>query len=76
MESIWNRTCSISPRDSLKEDRKAETVIIGAGMTGILTAYLLKKRGISSIILEAGRIGGRIDREHNCKNYKSAWSNL
>lgn len=58
MESIWNRTCSISPRDSLKEDRKAETVIIGAGMTGILTAYLLKKRGISSIILEAGRIGG------------------
>jgi len=41
--------------------KKAEIIIIGAGLTGLTTAYLLKQQGISSILLEAdNRIGGRI----------------
>ena len=37
-------------------------VIIGAGLSGLLTAYLLKKEGIPFTILEArNRIGGRIN---------------
>lgn len=37
-------------------------VILGAGLSGLSTAYLLKKRGISVQLLEArNRIGGRID---------------
>ncbi|MFT5890950.1 MAG: monoamine oxidase [Dokdonia sp.] len=36
-------------------------LIIGAGLTGLLLAYRLKKQGISVIVLEArDRIGGRI----------------
>lgn len=36
-------------------------IIIGAGLTGLTTAYLLKKAGIKATILEARpRIGGRI----------------
>ncbi|NAS31018.1 FAD-dependent oxidoreductase [Flavobacteriaceae bacterium R38] len=42
--------------------KKSEVIIIGAGLTGLTTAYFLKQRGISAIILEASpRIGGRID---------------
>ena len=37
-------------------------IIIGAGLSGLLTAYRLKKEGISFKILEArSRIGGRIN---------------
>jgi len=37
-------------------------IIIGAGLSGLMTAYLLKKKGLEFTILEAGtRIGGRIE---------------
>ena len=37
-------------------------IIIGAGLSGLMTAYLLKKKGLEYIILEANsRIGGRIE---------------
>lgn len=38
-----------------------EHIIIGAGLTGLTVAYLLKKKGIAALVLEArDRIGGRI----------------
>jgi len=38
-----------------------EIIILGAGLTGLTIAYLLKKKGINASILEArNRIGGRI----------------
>jgi len=40
---------------------KTEVLIIGAGLTGLLLAYRLKKNGVSVKVLEANsRIGGRI----------------
>jgi len=39
--------------------------IIGAGLCGLTLAYLLKKKGIKSVLLEANnRIGGRIDTRY------------
>ena len=46
-----------SPRKPLKENISVETVIIGAGMAGVLTAYELRRRGKPCVILEAKRIG-------------------
>ncbi|NER14278.1 FAD-dependent oxidoreductase [Leptobacterium flavescens] len=41
---------------------KSEVIIIGAGLSGLATAYYLKKKGISFLILEAAdRTGGRIE---------------
>ncbi|MEW7292258.1 flavin monoamine oxidase family protein [Aquimarina sp. 2304DJ70-9] len=41
---------------------KSEVIIIGAGLTGLLLAYRLKKEGISFKILESrNKIGGRIN---------------
>jgi len=40
---------------------KPQIIILGAGLSGLTTAYQLKKAGIQSIILEArDRVGGRI----------------
>ncbi len=42
--------------------RKAEVVILGAGMAGLSAAYELEKRGHTCVILSADRrhIGGRV----------------
>ena len=57
MESIWQKTTQISARPALEEDISAETVIIGGGLTGILTAHFLTQAGYDTVVLEAGRIG-------------------
>ena len=57
-KSYWNETVSIPARNPLAGDISIDTVIIGGGMAGILTAFLLKKKGRECIVLEAERIGG------------------
>jgi glycine/D-amino acid oxidase-like deaminating enzyme len=52
MESIWNTGISYEKRPSLREYVSADAVVVGAGLTGILTAYLLAKQGIRVIVLE------------------------
>jgi len=42
-------------------EKRVNTVVVGAGMSGLYAAEQLKKRGRSVVILEAsGRIGGRV----------------
>ncbi len=57
MESIWTESLTLPGRDALKGDIQTDVAVIGGGMAGILTAYLLKKRGIRTVILEARHIG-------------------
>ncbi len=57
MESIWSRTERIREREPLPGDIEARAAVIGAGMAGILTAYLLQGSGIPAVVLEADRIG-------------------
>ena len=57
MESIWSRETEIPRRESLDGDTEAFAVVIGAGMSGILTAYYLKQSGFDVVVLEADRIG-------------------
>lgn len=58
MNSIWTKTCEIDKRDAVNRDMKLNTVIIGAGLAGILTGYKLKEKGIDAVILEASSIAG------------------
>ena len=55
-QSYW--MASVPPTDypALQEDIRVDVAIIGGGMTGITTAYLLKKEGLKVAILEADRI--------------------
>ncbi|MBQ2847593.1 MAG: FAD-dependent oxidoreductase [Clostridia bacterium] len=56
MESLWSRSVEMPAFECLDEDLEAETVIIGGGMAGLLTAYKLKEKGKDAVILEADRI--------------------
>ncbi|MEG0854640.1 MAG: FAD-binding oxidoreductase, partial [Angelakisella sp.] len=57
MKSIWSETAEIPGREALSGNLSAEVAVIGAGMAGILTAYLLQKQGKQVVVLEAERIG-------------------
>lgn len=56
MESVWSKQTKIAKRESLKGDIQVQTAVIGAGMAGILTAYLLKKEGMDVVVVEAKKI--------------------
>ncbi len=56
-EAVW-KDIVIEKREPLNGDLSAKIVIIGAGITGILTAYFLQKAGKEVVILEADRIAG------------------
>ena len=58
MESIWARSCFIPARERLNGDMETEIAVIGGGMAGLLTAYLLQKEGRQVTVLEARCIGG------------------
>lgn len=72
MKSIWS-DAGIARRNPLPGDCSAETVVIGGGMAGILTAYYLQKKGTQVMVLEANRIGSgqtsgttaKITSQHN-----------
>lgn len=55
--SIWQQTTQLPQRQPLPGDLSTETAVIGAGLAGVLIAHRLKRRGISAVVLEAGRIG-------------------
>lgn len=56
MQSVWSRNYKIKEREALKGDIEVEAVVIGAGITGLLTAYMLKERGINVVVIERGKI--------------------
>ena len=57
MPSIWSQTVTMPKFPSLREDKRIHTAVIGGGLAGLLTAYMLKRRGIDCIVLEASRTG-------------------
>lgn len=73
MEAIWKKTVEIPRREMLKGDIHTKVAVIGAGMAGILTAYLLQEQGMEVVVLEADRIAGgqtgnttaKITSQHN-----------
>lgn len=56
--SLWEATGSASKYPSLTADQTADVVIIGAGITGITAAALLRERGRSVIVLEKETVAG------------------
>lgn len=56
MESVWSEKWPRIPADKRELPKKAEVVVIGGGMAGLLCAYKLKEAGVPAIVLEADRI--------------------
>ncbi|GAA4836188.1 FAD-dependent oxidoreductase [Paenibacillus vulneris] len=55
-DSYWLRSMNVPRFPELTENMQADVAVIGGGITGITTAYLLAKRGMKVVVLNAGRI--------------------
>jgi monoamine oxidase len=51
-------------------------IIIGAGLSGLMIATSCKKKGIDVLILEATRIGGRIETVTGTTEQQWKWCHL
>ena len=56
--SIWMATANTLSQSRLREDIRTDVCIIGAGIAGLTTAYLLGREGRSVAVLDDGSIGG------------------
>ena len=56
--SIWMATAEVPEQSTLAENMHSDVCIVGAGIAGMTTAYLLAREGRSVIVLDDGRIGG------------------
>src|SRR5690349_1596537 len=54
--SIWMETADLPDFAALGEDTGASVVVVGAGIAGMTTAYLLSKEGANVIVLDDGPI--------------------
>ncbi|WP_417898278.1 FAD-binding oxidoreductase [Bacillus haimaensis] len=54
--SLWRAYPPLSSFQPLREDITTDVTIVGAGITGITTAYLLAKEGIQVVLLDAGKV--------------------
>ncbi len=52
----WLDSTGTTDYTALKENISTDVVIVGGGMTGIVTAYLLLKQGFEVVIIEADKI--------------------
>ena len=59
----WLSTAKTERYPALAESLTVDVLVVGGGITGITTAYLLRRAGISVALVERGRIG-RIDTGH------------
>ena len=56
--SIWMATANTPSQSPLKESIRTDICIIGAGIAGLTTAFLLGREGRSVVVLDDGTIGG------------------
>src|SRR5213080_2733069 len=56
--SVWMATSDLPSYPALTEDTHSDVCIVGAGIAGMTTAYLLAREGRSVVILDDGPIGG------------------
>lgn len=56
--SLWQKTSAHLPDfPILRQDLSCEAVVVGAGLTGVLTAWMLQEQGVDVVLLESGAPG-------------------
>ena len=67
MASVWKATAERRSFPALERDTQTDVLIIGGGMAGVLTAYMLERAGVSTLLCEAEEIGGGITQNTTAK---------
>ena len=55
--SLWDATIEFPDFSSLEQNATADVCVIGAGIAGLTTAYMLAKEGKNVILVDDGKIG-------------------
>ncbi len=55
-QSYWRDSVNLPEFPHLDENLSADVVIVGGGITGLTSAYLLVKEGLKVVVLEAGKL--------------------
>ena len=56
MKSLWQDKTQLPEFPALQQDLQTDVLVIGGGMAGLLTACLLQKKGINTVLVEQDRI--------------------
>ncbi|MDQ4062021.1 MAG: FAD-dependent oxidoreductase [Pseudomonadota bacterium] len=55
--SLWMETATVEDAAPLSGDERADVVVVGAGISGLSTAYELARAGRSVVVLDRGPLG-------------------
>lgn len=67
MESVWSSEVNLKKREALNQNIECDILVIGAGMAGLLTAYMLTKSGREVVVIDARRIAGGVTKNTTAK---------
>lgn len=56
-KNVWLTTGEQPEREPLRQDVRADVCVVGAGIAGLSTAYMLAREGRSVVVLEHRRVG-------------------
>lgn len=67
MSSLWTRTSDLPHFEPLRHDARADVLIIGGGMAGLLCAYDLRQAGVDALLVEAEELCSGATRNTTAK---------
>jgi glycine/D-amino acid oxidase-like deaminating enzyme/nitrite reductase/ring-hydroxylating ferredoxin subunit len=66
-QSLWLQDEPMAGYAPLRGGLAVDVAVIGGGLAGLTTALLLKQRGVSVAVLEAGQVGGGVSGNNTAK---------